>query len=107
MTQKQLADLLCVSKSTVAHWEQGISQPKPDIEMLIVRHFGVTLDYLNGDSTFSRFENVMNTEFVNGTTYMVLFDQILVLPEEYHAALKLQLDSFHAREREKQRGMKK
>ena len=106
MTQQQLADCLHLSKSTVAQWEQGKHQPKPDMEMMLARLFGVTLDFLNGDSTFSRFEEVMNQNYTKDATYMELFDLVLKLPEEYHSALKLQLDSYYALEREKKRKTK-
>ena len=96
MTQQQLADLLCVSKSAVSQWEQGRHQPKPDLEMLIANHFAVTLDYLNGNSSFSRFEEVMTREFTQGVSYMEIFDQILSVPESYRMLIKLQLDAIHA-----------
>lgn len=103
MTQQKLADTLCLSKSAVSKWEQGINQPKPDIEMMIANLFGVTLDYLNGQSSFSRFEKVMNQEFIHGVTFMDVFDQIISLPEAYRELIKLQLDGINALEREHQK----
>ena len=59
MTQQQLADLLHVSKDALAKWEQGVNQPKIDMEMKIANIFCVSLDYLNGGSAFSRFVGLL------------------------------------------------
>ena len=101
MTQQQLADLLFVSKYTVSKWEQGISQPKKDIEMMIANIFCVSLDYLNGSSSFSRFENVMLQEFSEGVTFVEIFDRIINLPEAYRSFVKTQLDALDALARER------
>ena len=106
MTQQQLADLLHVSKYTVSKWEQGISQPKMDIEMMIANIFCVSLDYLNGGSAFSRFEKVMSQEFSEGVTFMNIFDHIINLPEAYRSFVKLQLESLDALARERGTGRK-
>ena len=71
--------------------------------MMIANLFGVTLDYLNGQSSFSRFEKVMNQEFIHGVTFMDVFDQIISLPEAYRELIKLQLDGINALEREHQK----
>lgn len=101
MTQQQLADLLHVSKYTVSKWEQGISQPKMDIEMMIANIFCVSLDYLNGGSAFSRFEKVMSQEFSEGVTFMNIFDHILNLPEIYRSSVRIQLEGLDALARER------
>ncbi len=101
MTQQQLADLLHVSKFTVSKWEQGISQPKKDIELMIANIFCVSLDYLNGGSAFSRFEKVMSQEFSEGVTFMDIFDHIINLPEAYRSSVKIQLEGLDALARER------
>ena len=106
MTQQQLADLLHVSKYTVSKWEQGISQPKKDIELMIANIFCVSLDYLNGGSAFSRFEKLMSQEFSEGVTFMNIFDHIINLPEAYRSIVKIQLESLDALARERGTGRK-
>lgn len=101
MTQQQLADLLHVSKDALAKWEQGVNQPKIDMEMRIANIFCVSLDYLNGGSAFSRFEKVMSQEFSEGVTFMNIFDHILNLPETYRSSVRIQLEGLDALARER------
>ena len=101
MTQKQLADLLHVSKDAIAKWEQGVNQPKKDMEMMIANIFCVSLDYLNGGSAFSRFEKVMSQEFSEGVTFMEIFDHIINLPEAFRSSVKMQLEGLDALARER------
>ena len=101
MTQQQLADLLHVSKHALAKWEQGVNQPKIDMELLIANIFCVSLDYLNGGSAFSRFEKVMSQEFSEGVTFMDIFDHIINLPEAYRSSVKIQLEGLDALARER------
>ena len=101
MTQQQLADLLHVSKDALSKWEQGVNQPKIDMEMRIANIFCVSLDYLNGGSAFSRFEKVMSQEFSEGVTFMNIFDHILNLPETYRSSVRIQLEGLDALARER------
>lgn len=47
-SQQKLADYLNVSRSTVAMWEAGSSEPDLKILSEIADYFGVTVDYLMG-----------------------------------------------------------
>ena len=49
MTQKQLAELLHVSRQAVTRWENGDGYPSVDNLKYISRYFNVTIDYLVND----------------------------------------------------------
>lgn len=49
-TQKQIADMLNMSKMAVSHWEKGDSEPSIEQLKALARFFNVTVDYLVGFS---------------------------------------------------------
>ena len=49
MTQKQLSELLGVSRASVAMWETGKSMPRADMLPLIAASLGCTIDDLYAD----------------------------------------------------------
>lgn len=51
ISQQKLADSLGVSRSTVAMWETGASQPDNNMLLSIADYFDVTTDYLLGNDT--------------------------------------------------------
>ena len=57
LSQQALADVLQVSRSTVAMWETGASDPDTDSLKKIANYFSVTTDYLLG-----RDENIISGE---------------------------------------------
>lgn len=50
LTQQQLAELVGVSKSSIAMYEQGNREPGYEIEEALADYFNVELDYLRGRS---------------------------------------------------------
>lgn len=48
LQQKELAEFLNVSKSTISGWEVGRNEPKQEILIKIASFFEVTTDYLLG-----------------------------------------------------------
>lgn len=48
LTQKEFAEIFNVSESTIAHYEQGITIPSPDMLCRFADYFNVTVDYLLG-----------------------------------------------------------
>ena len=48
MSQKALANELGISKRTIAYWESGESQIKPDKSQQVANFFGVSVGYLLG-----------------------------------------------------------
>lgn len=51
VTQQQLADILCVDKTSISKWENGFNYPNQNIQMMIADYFGVSVDYLLGRDT--------------------------------------------------------
>lgn len=49
-TQKEIADLLNMSKMAVSHWEQGDCEPSIEQLKILAKFFDVTVDYLVGFS---------------------------------------------------------
>jgi transcriptional regulator with XRE-family HTH domain len=48
LTQKQLAEKLGVSDSTLSYWERGDFEPDSVSLLKLANYFGVTVDYLLG-----------------------------------------------------------
>ena len=53
ITQKELADYLHISKSSVGMWEHGQRDPDTAMLLKIADFYGVTVDYLLGRETLS------------------------------------------------------
>lgn len=51
VTQQQLADILCVDKTSISKWENGFNYPNQNIQLMIADYFGVSVDYLLGRDT--------------------------------------------------------
>ncbi len=49
ITQMQLAFETNISKSAIANWELGISQPNSNAVIILSRYFDVSCDYLLGE----------------------------------------------------------
>lgn len=47
-SQKDLADILKVSMSTVGKWETGTHEPNPEMLRKLAYHYDVSVDYLVG-----------------------------------------------------------
>jgi len=50
LTQSQLSKILGVGNTTVSMYENGNSTPDDDIKMKLATYFGVSLDYLMGNT---------------------------------------------------------
>ncbi|MBL7575559.1 Helix-turn-helix [Peptoniphilus asaccharolyticus DSM 20463] len=50
LSQKELANYLNISNSTLSQYESGVRVPSDDIKIKIARYFNVTTDYLLGNS---------------------------------------------------------
>lgn len=62
ISQQKMAEILKVSRSTIAMWETGASDPDTESLQKIADYFGVTIDYLLG-----RYEPVAESN-VNGVS---------------------------------------
>ncbi len=75
LTQKQLADRLRISKSTVSFYEQSIRYPSLDVLIDIARVFHISLEYLLGETDKSRFLDISDlpAEDVRYLSYTIDF----------------------------------
>ena len=48
LSQEDLANMLCLEKSTISKWERGINYPNQNIQNMLADIFGVSVDYLLG-----------------------------------------------------------
>lgn len=48
ITQKELADILGVQKSTISQYETNVNDPSDKSKLLIAKYFNVSVDYLIG-----------------------------------------------------------
>lgn len=49
-TQQAIAEMLCMSKMAISHWEKGDSEPSIEQLKILAKFFEVTVDYLIGFS---------------------------------------------------------
>lgn len=89
MTQRELAELLHVSVSTVSNYEQGIHEP--DIEKLlkIAACFHVTTDYLLGASNNNLSPDVFMESVGPGKTVGEYIQEFLCLSQDHKNVLLL------------------
>ncbi len=80
-TQKQLAAILHISESSLAHYEQG--RAFPDIQTLIqlADYFKVNIDYLLGRCQCKIKYNDLNEIFSSDMSYSQLINIIATLPK--------------------------
>ena len=50
LSQKELADILNVHQTAISQWEQNRTMPDIDMIKKLAKYFGVTTDYILGDS---------------------------------------------------------
>ena len=62
ISQKKLADKLSVSRSTVAMWETGASQPDTNMLLQIANFFNVSVDYLLNNENISNSQIKVHTK---------------------------------------------
>lgn len=68
LKKNQLAAILNVSDSCISQYESGRSMPGCDILVRIAQYFGVSVDYLLGNSGDDRFVPLQE-EFCSGMDY--------------------------------------
>lgn len=86
-SQKQLAEVLHVSKNSVSHYELGISMPCIDIIINIADIFDVSIDYLLGRSDVNLSKRLLEKPIDKNTTAGCVLESILRLDKEHKSDL--------------------
>lgn len=94
LTQKDLADILHVSKSAVSHYEQGISIPTTQILISLADYFNVNVDYLLGRCKDNIKYSDINEIYQNHYTVGKLLTMLLSLPKKQRKLLIELIDTM-------------
>lgn len=86
-TQKQLADVLHVSKNSVSHYELGICMPSIDVIINMADIFDVSIDYLLGRSNVNLSKRLLEKPIDKKTTAGNLLESVLRLDKEHRIDL--------------------
>lgn len=81
LTQKQLTDNLHLSKSTISHFEQGLSIPTTTILLSIADYFNVNVDYLLGRCKSNFKYTTLNEAFTNQVSVGSVITRLLKLDQ--------------------------
>ena len=92
--QKQLAELLHVSNSTLSAYEIGVHEPSLDFLVKCAHFFNVSTDYLLGLTSEPRCFSAPEKEFYNGVTNAQMIEKLQKLLPEQRAALLCTLDAM-------------
>lgn len=87
MGQKDLADLLCLTKGTISNYETG--KYEPDIASLktLAKYFDVSVDYLLGNTSTRASYEIWNEKFVGRLTFGDIIQIIRDIPMKSRDAL--------------------
>lgn len=88
-SQKQLADVLHVSKNSISHYELGRCMPGIDVLIGIADIFDVSLDYLLGRSKANLSKRLLEKNVDKKTAEEILEDILRLDKEHRHDLLKL------------------
>ena len=88
MTQKELADILFVSVSTISNYEKGIHLPDLIKVTALADYFHVTTDYLLGRSSVNLSPDVLTQVIIGEKTAGELFKDLLVMTPDRKKALE-------------------
>ncbi len=111
LSQKDLADLLHVSTSTISNYETN--RNAPDIENLLwlADYFGVTTDYLLGRSSINLPASELEQIYANGQTVGDVLNLLLSLREHgrniaVNILQSIQLSDIAEQQRSQNEGLK-
>ena len=76
LSQAELAEKLNISKSTLAHYEQGVSLPPSQLLVSISKFFKVPVDYLLGISTCEKEYSKLSDKFSDSVTFADMINRI-------------------------------
>lgn len=86
-SQKQLADVLHVSKNSVSHYELGGCMPSIDVIVSIADIFDVSIDYLLGRSNANLSKRLLEKTIDKNITAGNMLETILRLDKEHRSDL--------------------
>ena len=93
LKQKQLADELHISSSSISAFETGYRLPNIETLSLLAKYFDVTLDYLVGLTDFSLSPSVLSETFVDDINIADAVKMLKeLLPEQRRAVLLILKD---------------
>ena len=76
LSQAELAERLNISKSTLGHYEQGVSLPPSQLLVSISKFFKVPVDYLLGISTCEKEYSKLSDKFSDSVTFADMINRI-------------------------------
>lgn len=87
LSQKQLAEALYISPSTISQYESGKIKPSHDNLERLAHFFNVSIDYLYGTSPVADLKNRMNSEYCNGVTVYSLVEKCMNISKVHRGSL--------------------
>ena len=90
LSQRAIAQIMSVSQGTYNNWENGKTQPSIEHIIVLARYFGVTVDYLVGNT--DDYEVSVNSNEISAENREIL-NKILRLPKQAKKALLDFLDN--------------
>lgn len=93
LTQAELAEKLNISKSTLGHYEQGLSVPPPQLLLTFSMFFHVPVDYLLGKCTCTKEYSRLSDNFCGNTTFGDIINRLdeLSLKDRQHILYLLRI----------------
>ena len=76
MTQAELAQKLNISKSTLGHYEQGVSVPPPYLLLNISEFFKIPIDYLLGKCACTKEYSRLSDKFCDKVTFGEIINRL-------------------------------
>lgn len=95
MTQRDLAQILHVSVSTVSNYEKDVHLPDVEKLISIADFFHVTTDYLLGRTEYNISLDELSKVVLRGKTVAEVVEMLQVLNEEQLNALGVALDDMY------------
>ncbi len=93
LTQAELAEKLNISKSTLGHYEQGLSVPPPQLLLSFSNFFQIPVDYLLGKCACTKEYSHLSDKFCDNTTFGDIVNRLdeLSLKDRQHILYLLKI----------------
>ncbi len=97
LSQKELAEILHLSVSTISNYETGRHLPDLDTFLEIAEFFSVSADYLLGRVSQNVPVSKLNETFIDGKTYSDVLSILHLLSPEHKLCIYQIIDSLRYR----------